>query len=384
MDARVERALTVGRAIVHEVRTEKVTFLAGSIAYHAFLSLLPLFLLVLAVIGALGNPGLERNFIDVARAVLTDGASEVLLTELRSTSTSVSLFGGVLLIWGTLRIFRGLDTAFSDIYESEAENTFADQIGDGLIVLVTFALALIGAAAVQSAVDLAVGGLAGWLLQRAALVVSLSIVFFPLYYIFPDEEGITVPEVLPGVAFAAVGLTAFESLFRLYVETSGRDEGATVVAGILVLLTWLYFSGLVILLGAVVNAVLSNRSRDVNIRPVVGGVPREADAQVDRDRLVDGLDRLRDVLARADPGDGTPMTVSVGDDRVTFPRPDAFDVESGSRLLSRDVAVELRWSAAGDDGAGTDAGAAPTGAAGDGDGDGDDPVDAVAGDGGRS
>jgi signal peptidase len=37
------------------------------------------------------------------------------------------VLGVVLLIWGTLRIFRGLDTAFSDIYESEAANPFTDQ-----------------------------------------------------------------------------------------------------------------------------------------------------------------------------------------------------------------------------------------------------------------
>jgi hypothetical protein len=33
-----------------------------------------------------------------------------------------------------MRIFRGLDTAFSGIHETESENTFADQLGDGLVL----------------------------------------------------------------------------------------------------------------------------------------------------------------------------------------------------------------------------------------------------------
>ncbi len=38
--ARTEEVL---RALVHEIRAERLTFMAGSIAYHAFLSILPLY-----------------------------------------------------------------------------------------------------------------------------------------------------------------------------------------------------------------------------------------------------------------------------------------------------------------------------------------------------
>ncbi|MEF8850884.1 MAG: YhjD/YihY/BrkB family envelope integrity protein [Haloarculaceae archaeon] len=87
MDRRLRRTLTVGRAILHEVRTERITFMAGSIAYHTFVSLLPLLLLVLAVVAALDRPGIERGIIALAAALLSPGAGDVLVTELRSTST---------------------------------------------------------------------------------------------------------------------------------------------------------------------------------------------------------------------------------------------------------------------------------------------------------
>jgi membrane protein len=356
MNQRLDRALTVGRAIVHEVRTEKITFLAGSIAYHAFVSLLPLLLLVLAVIAAVGDASLQQGFISLTEAVLTPEAGEVLVGELRDAGTSVSVFGLVVLVWGTLRIFRGLDTAFSDIYESEARNTFADQLADGIVVLGAFAAALIAGAAVESLVDFEAVGTVGWVLHRLLLVVALSVVLFPIYFIFPDED-VSVVEVVPGVLFASAGLTVFESVFRYYVEYSGRTGDGSVVAGILVLLTWLYVSGLVILLGAVVNAVLSNRSEDVNVRPVLGGVEYDPDRdRVDRGSVVGALERLDRLLETADE-----VVVSADGEEVRLPRPDGVTTETGGDLLPGSLSLEFRWSAGVLEDGEVDAAGSPTG-----------------------
>jgi|GEM_PF-208121 len=351
MDRLLRRAVSVGRAIVHEIRTERITFMAGSIAYHAFVSLLPLLLLVLAVVAALDRPEIEQGIISLAAALLSPGAGDVLVAELRSTSPGVSLLGLVVLIWGTLRIFRGLDTAFSDIYETEAHNTLLDQFADGLVVLVCFAVAILVGAGLERV--LTFDGTAGWVAGRAVLVVGLALAFFPMYYVFPDEPGMTVREVLPGVGFVAVGLTAFASLFRVYLEASGSAETGSVLGGVLVFLTWLYFSGLVVLVGVAINAVLSNRSRDVDIRPVLGGQPRRADhdvtaaqSGVDRNALVAAIERLRGDLRAGDP-----VTVATGDDSVALPAPHevVVDVEP-SRLpfVSDVVSIELRWSPAGE------------------------------------
>jgi membrane protein len=347
MNQRTRRTITVVRAIVHEVRTERITFMAGSIAYHAFVSLLPLLLLVLAVVSAIGRPGIERGIIDLARATLTPGAADILVGELQTTSPGVSLLGLVVLIWGTLRIFRGLDTAFSDIYESEARNTLVDQVRDGLVVFVCVAAAILVSAVLDQA--LSFGGTAGWVAGRVVLVVGLGLAFLPMYYVFPDQEGMPVREVLPGVAFAAVGLTVFESAFRLYISTTADAASGDVLAGILVFLTWLYFSGLVLLVGVAINAVLSNRSRDVNIRPVIGGVPREgarADGHtagtIDRATLVAAVEQLRADLPASET-----LTVTVDGETVELPPPEQVAVDLQTSMLpfvTDSVSLELRWS----------------------------------------
>lgn len=207
--------------MVHEVRAENIPFMTARIAYHAFVPILPLFLLVLALLSSVGSPALEERVIALVRSVLTQGASDVLVAELRATtdSTGASAFGGALLLWGTLRIFRGLDTAFSDIYESEAANTALDQIGDGLLVLATGAGALVVSASVP---DL---GALPEPVRQAALVLALAAVLFTMYYLFPDVD-LSPVKIVPGVLVTALGLAAFQELFWLYIRFSARHPPA--------------------------------------------------------------------------------------------------------------------------------------------------------------
>jgi membrane protein len=340
-NTRRERAVTLARAVVHEMRVERVTFLAGSVAYHAFVSLLPLLLLVLAVVSAIGNTTLEQAFLDLARAVATRGAADALVAELRraSASSGVSILGAVVLVWGTLRMFRGLDTAFSAIYETETNNGLADQLTDGAVVFLAFGLALLAAAGLKAAVPWG-GGTLSWGLQRVTLVLGLTVVLFPMYYVFPDTD-VGVLEVLPGTLVAATGLAGAEGLFGLYVASTSQAPEQSVVGAILVFLTWLYLSGLVVLVGAVVNAVLSNRSADVSVDPVLGGVPRNEHADVsDRATLLADVEALESRLAEADG-----VVVTVDGAATELPPPGGVRVVDRSMVLGEGpVVMELRWS----------------------------------------
>ena len=335
--SRTTRAVELGRAVVHEARVEQVTFLAGSVAYHAFVSLVPLLLLVLFLLSALGGLAPEAVFTLVG-AALTDGAADVLLAELRRASRSqeLSVVGGGVLVWGTLRVFRGLDTAFSDVYDTEAANGFLDQIVDGLVVSVGFGVAVVLGGTLQAVIP---GDGAGtlWLVaNRLALFGGLVVTLFPVYYVFPDA-GVSVREVVPGVVFAATGLTLFVSLFGLYVRWSGENPEASALAAVLVFLTWLYVSSLVVLLGAVVNAVLSNRSVDVSVQPVFDAGP--APSTVASTPTTDDLA----VLTAATDADRLTVDAAAS---VTVPAPAAVcvDRDAGATVDGADAAVQVTLS----------------------------------------
>jgi membrane protein len=265
------RLLTVLRAIVHEARTERLTFMAGSIAYSAFVSLLPLLLLLVTAVSAIGDTQLETALLSVTTDAVTPEAGKLLVNDVRAASIEVSVLGIGILVWGALRIFRSLDAAFSDIYETTDRNTLADRVLDSAIVLCSLVLLVLLTLLVTHQVAPAVGTFGSWFGQQLVLVCGLSLALLPMYLLFPDEPEMLVREAVPGTVCAAVGLVGAKLLFQWYLAFSVTAQRESIVASILVLLTWLYASGFVILFGAAVNAVLSNRSADVHIRPVIGG-----------------------------------------------------------------------------------------------------------------
>ncbi len=254
----------VVRASWREIHDQNITFMAGSIAYHAFVSMLPLLLFVLVVLTTVGNEEFTASVAAVTEPFLTAYARDLLVESLdvATARTGVSVVGAVTLLWGVSKIFRGLDVAFSQIYGTASNKSLVAQLKNALVVIVALGFAVVTFVVVGSVAARVPDLPYPMVVNPLLLAAGLAVAFFPIYYVFPDVD-VTPREVLPGVVVAAVGWTAMEALFQAYVLLAGRYE---VVYGALgsafLLLIWLYFSSLVLLVGAVVNAVLAGRVRD--------------------------------------------------------------------------------------------------------------------------
>jgi membrane protein len=288
----------IGKRVASDFSEKNVTFMAAGIAYNAFVSLAPLLIILVLIVSVIGGD-LERRLIAAAESGLP-GPIAAVVTQILTTDSgaaSASIVGVVVLLWGTLKIFRGLDTAFSEIYETVAENSFLDKLVDGLVVLVALIVSIVatvGASAVFARLADQIPSL-GYL-SPLVLVIGLVIAFFPMYYRFPDTA-LTWRDVIPGTVFAAVGWAAFQALFQVYLAFGGGGGVGGFFGGILVVVTWLYFSGLVLLLGAVLNAVIGGHSSG---EP--GGIGRGASGKVQSrkslagDELAGYLSELREEL----------------------------------------------------------------------------------------
>lgn len=153
--------------------------------------------------------------------------------------------------------------------------------------------------------------------------------------IFPDTQ-YTLLEVVPGTAFAAVGVTVAQATFTTFQSGS---TGRNLIASVLLLLTRLYVVGLVILLGAVINAVFSNRSRDVNIEPVINGTTerRASGPAVDRDALLADLNRPRSDFEAA----GDSIGSRIDGRAVEIARPQRVRIEHSDGFFDLDALVRL-------------------------------------------
>ncbi|NHN42699.1 YihY/virulence factor BrkB family protein [Halorubellus sp. JP-L1] len=251
---------------MYETFTERnVSFMAGSVAFSAFLSLLPLFVLLFVVLGVVGDQALIDQIVAATASFLPAQAQELLGAALRRQSgvSSTSIISIVVLGWGALRLFISLDTAFLEIYYANPDESFLDKATDSLAALGGLLIAVVAVVVASTAVAFLDVPYAG-VLMPLALVVGLTVAFLPIYYFFPDVE-MEVRSALPGALFAAVGWAVLQALFQVYVSYGGSGGGSGFLGGAILILTWLYFASLIVLVGAVVNAVLSNDVRSVDV-----------------------------------------------------------------------------------------------------------------------
>jgi|GEM_PF-407980 membrane protein len=306
MGINVRGAVPFAKSVVAGIQEKNVTFMAAGIAYQAFISLIPLLVLVFFLVSFVGDEALAQQVSSTTEGFLPESGQIILEDGIEGDTGSVgtSIIGLVALVWGSLKIFRGLDTAFSEIYASTEENSLVDQLQDGAVVFGTIGVALVAAAMTTIAFAFFPNIPFLGVLNPLLLVVGLTIAFLPMYYFFPDVD-VSAREVLPGVIVAAIGWAALQALFQIYVAISSSSESAGPIGAILLLLTWLYFGGLILLVGGVVNATRSGHIEIESDETAAGDgsletIPEDADRdpfvnsnRYERDRLEAQLTELR-------------------------------------------------------------------------------------------
>jgi len=361
--------LAVPRSIVATVREREVTFLAAGISYYVLVSLVPLLTLAVVVATVIGGADLAASVQSIAGQYLLPTGSDLVLSALTDPTGrgTLSVLSLGLTLWGALKLFRGVDVAFARVYGYPA-SPILDQLSDGLVTLASLALATLGVVAattVMAVVDLPLVEVVSSLVLLGFLVVA----FLPLYTVIPDVR-VEVRNALPGAVFAAVGWTALSAGFGVYAQFSSGVAGA--LGGVLLLVTWFYFSGILVLLGAVVNAVIAGQVDGAD----VGGAERNdgttvhgGDRQLQHprgrrhDQTMSADDATTDDAAdESAPEDGSPSAADSGpadtdveprgapdidelDRRVEELRADldAFESDVQSRTVDRpDVESEMR------------------------------------------
>jgi YihY family inner membrane protein len=278
--SRLRSAAETAKRVASVASQQEVTFLAAAVAYYAFVSLVPATVLALVVATTFGGEQLATAVLESTSQFFTESGQQVLLTALTADEGrgGATVVGLVFLLWGTLKVFRALDTAFGNIYGTERRDTFLDQLVDSLVVVVGIGLTMTVMFLMAGLLAVLQLGLVVELLGVLALPILLTAAFIPIFYRFPDTD-VTVREVLPGALVAAVGWTAMQAVFQLYANVASQSAYG-VVGGVILLVTWLYIAGAVIILGAVVNVVLAE-----NREP---GPEPDAVGEVDANRQFQG------------------------------------------------------------------------------------------------
>jgi YihY family inner membrane protein len=328
--------------VVNTVREKEVTFLAAGISYYILVSLVPLLVLALVVAAVVGGEAFSARVMALVSANLPAG--EGLVAQAlgdRASQGGLGVVSLALTVWGALKVFRGLDTAFGRIYASAARG-LVDQLRDGLTTLASIGVGVAGVLVVGSVIAVVDTPLVG-LLGPFLLFGTLAVAFLPLYYLLPDAD-VSVREVVPGTAFAAVGWAVLGSAFGFYAQQAGGSV-AGALGALLLLMTWFYLSGILILTGAVINAVVGGRIADEEgVDETAGAADRQVQHPGDRrDWSTEMSEGEADTEDRVEPR-GAP-DISELEHRVEELRADLDDFERDvdERTLPKaDVEAELK------------------------------------------
>jgi len=235
---------------------------AALIAYNGFLSLFPLMLLAVAVLGfivqsdagarqTILNSGLPN--IPIIGTTLKDG-------HLVGSGVAIAV-GGIGALWSGLAVTNVLQNAFDQIggvpYKSRPG--FLHQRMRGARLLFAIGLMELVTIALTGVTSAGVGNLA---LDIAGIGVSilLNLALFAVAFRLLTDASVPSRRLWPGVAMATAGWVLIQAVGGVYVRHVLTKASATYggFAGVIGLLAWLYLGARVLVYGAELNSVLAH------------------------------------------------------------------------------------------------------------------------------
>lgn len=260
-----------------EVSDANLFLVAGGVTYAVLLALFPGLAALVAIYGLILDPSQVERQVSALSGVLPEESKQLLIDELHkliSTSSGTlglsAAFGLVLALWSASRGMSGLITSLNIAYEEKERRGFfkLNLLALGLtIALVLGGLVVIALVAVLPAAVQLIGlrDATRWLLLGLEWPLLVVVVMFGLAAIYRYAPAREKPQwrwVSPG-AIAATSLWIIGSIaFTVYVANfNSYDKTYGSLGGVVILLTWLYLSAFVVLLGAAINAQSEKQTR---------------------------------------------------------------------------------------------------------------------------
>lgn len=282
-----------------EVSNDHVGIIAAGVAFYGLLALFPAISALMAISGLIFAPERITEQLEAVSAFMPEGAADIIIGQATEVAGSHSgglglaaLAGIAIALYSASKGVASLIEGINVAYDEEETRGFLrltlTNLGLTVFLIVGMSAGL-GATlvlpSILSIIDLgptteALIGLARWAVLLALTVAGILV----LYRHAPDREPAEWRWLLPGALLACILWIAASIGFSVYVENFGSyNETFGALAGVIVLLMWLWLSAYVLLLGAEVNAEAEAQVRpDTTTGP---GMPRGSRGAVKADQL---------------------------------------------------------------------------------------------------
>jgi membrane protein len=253
-----------------EAKVDQVPLLAAGVAFYSFLALFPAMIAAVTVYGLVADPATVARQTQAISDALPKDAASLITGQMDAIASQPQQSLGLglvialaLALWSASGGVGNIVTAVNIAYDEEETRGFVARKGLSLlltlgailfVVVAVFLIAVVPSlldAFIPSGAVQVMLGVARW----AGLAVAVSVALGVLYRFAPDRDQPRFAWVSVGAGLATVIWLLASLGFSLYVDNFG-SYGATygALAGVAVLMLWLWISAFIVLLGAEINA----------------------------------------------------------------------------------------------------------------------------------
>lgn len=259
-----------------EVSEDHVMAFAGNLTYKALFALFPFFTFLLSLLGLFNATDLVNTMIENLSGVLPQSATqfieEQLLSITQSQAESAFTIGAIisiaLALWGVSGAFRSVMEAMNVMYEVEEDRPFWKVYGISIFISLAVVLLMLVALGIVIFGGSVGGGLAGaiglgavyqtvWSIVQWPIVALVVLFVFAIIYYFAPAAEQRFSWISPGAVLAFAFWLLFSLLFSFYVGNfSSYNETYGSLAGVIILMLYIYYSAVIMLIGAEMNQVI--------------------------------------------------------------------------------------------------------------------------------
>jgi membrane protein len=264
-----------------EMLGDNVPMIASARAYSSFLAIPSILLVATGLFTLVAGPDtittLMQHFGRIApkeTVTLLNGSLHRLDSH-PATGIAMTVVGAVLALWATTSAMTGFMTGLNIAYDRKDRRSFLKKrlVAVEMVACVAFAFLLVfGLLVLGPHISSWVGNAVGapgivttiwWAAQWPILVGGLLGAFATMLYLGPDVEQRKWQFLTPGAIVAVVIWLAASGLFAVYTSMFGSyNKTWGSLAAVIVMLTWLWLTGLALLFGAELNSE-AERSREL-------------------------------------------------------------------------------------------------------------------------
>ena len=273
-----------GKRVWDNSGEDNIFFLAGGIAFNILLAAVPFFLLLVTGLAYFLRQSAATSSAEVA--LLLDrllpanpqtGESPVhkILNDVLTTRGSVGLYSAIGFIWFSTRLFGSLRSVLADVFDIEQDRGIVDGKLFDIRLTVVSTLLVVAYTALSAYLTLAttrgIALLSDLGLQQSRLsgldytfgrLVGLSLLtlmFFALYKFLPNRK-IRWKTALCGALVTGLLFELARNLFSAYVASFNPGSLYTgTLSAIVIVVFWVYYAGLIFILGGEVAQVYELR-----------------------------------------------------------------------------------------------------------------------------